>query len=427
VAKRFALVFFASMFVYASGCDQPVSDMHELPPPEVTGAVQQKAINTTTSSGDTGSCICTSDEDCGTATACAQPICNCSSCSTIKLTGSCTSDGNPCTADSCSNGTCAHIAVADNTPCTSDGNPCTNDICVAGTCAHNSLPDNTSCNADNDACTANDTCQGGSCIAGSRTICAPLECNTVSCNTATGTCVVTPIDGNCGGNECTTPGTCSAGTCTGTGQTDCSGDDDQCNVGVCVPDLGCAKTPTKEGQGCTLADKCIVTPTCAGGQCAGDPKQCPPDTECATYRCNSSTGDCDPTYASSNQKCNPQNDCVDPATTFCDGNGGCTGAPLQDRTPCGLVGCASSWCVAGTCTCVDEDGNPIDAGMSDGATADDRDGSITNGEIDGGRTGSEGADADGCSIGRRPADTGTLICGLALALLLVRRRTQRQL
>ncbi len=60
-----------------------------------------------------------------------------------------------------------------------DGNPCTTDVCSAGTCSHGY--NNASCN-DGIACTGSDTCNGGICAG--TDICLPGW----SCNPATGLC-----------------------------------------------------------------------------------------------------------------------------------------------------------------------------------------------------------------------------------------------
>ncbi len=45
-------------------------------------------------------------------------------------------DGNPCTTDSCQNGSCVHAPAGDGGSCNDDGNRCTRDICQAGACVH---------------------------------------------------------------------------------------------------------------------------------------------------------------------------------------------------------------------------------------------------------------------------------------------------
>jgi regulation of enolase protein 1 (concanavalin A-like superfamily) len=99
-------------------------------------------------------------------------------------------DGNPCTADSCSAGTCAFTNLPATTAC-SDGNACTSgDACTAGgacvgaamncddsnactsdfcnpsnlACEHVNLANFTACN-DGSVCTSGDTCFYGKCIA----------------------------------------------------------------------------------------------------------------------------------------------------------------------------------------------------------------------------------------------------------------------
>src|SRR5262249_10577580 len=106
-------------------------------------------------------------------------------------------DGNPCTADTCNSVTgCAHTPVPNGTPCLDgnvcngsetcqagsctagtplvcdDQNPCTTDSCNALVgCQHVAVPSGTSC-ADNTVCNGNETCQSGLCTTGT-----PRNCN----------------------------------------------------------------------------------------------------------------------------------------------------------------------------------------------------------------------------------------------------------
>jgi hypothetical protein len=209
-------------------------------------------------------------------------------------------------------------------------------------------------------------------------------------------------------NACTVDDYCLNGQCVAGTLTECSSD--ECHSGSCDPVTGkCVNTAMQEGESCSPIDKCVVNATCQSGQCVGTPKTCPSSTQCTSYHCNADTGNC--------------NSVIE-----------------QDRTSCSRNDCPSL-CFGGNCTCVDENGDPIDGGtvldagtvedgsmMNDGSISKDggqarRDSGTQNSDLSSGR----GADAGGCSIGRSPAGTETMIWGLALALLLVRRRGQRQL
>jgi hypothetical protein len=81
-----------------------------------------------------------------------------------------------------------------------DQNPCTLDSCSAGTCSHLAAAAGLSC-ADSDLCDGNETCNGdGSCVAGSAVICPEAdECHAPgTCNATTGVCSApTEIEGAC--------------------------------------------------------------------------------------------------------------------------------------------------------------------------------------------------------------------------------------
>ena len=104
--------------------------------------------------------------------------------------------------------------------------------------------------------------------------CASLddECNRGVCDPATGGCTAQPINegGVCDdGDACMFGETCTAGTCGGGYPQDCSGYDDQCNVGVCNPGTGaCESQPTNEGAPC---DDGTGIGICIAGVCEGPP------------------------------------------------------------------------------------------------------------------------------------------------------------
>jgi hypothetical protein len=144
-------------------------------------------------------------------------------------------DGNPCTDDACADDAPVHTPAAVHTPCGAglicDGagtcvgcvtaadcqpppNACLDAICVAGMCNVVNKPDGSACN-DGNACTQIDTCQAGTCIAGSPVTCMPIDqChNAGTCNPANGTCS-TPNKPN--GTPCVKngqPGVCQFGNC----------------------------------------------------------------------------------------------------------------------------------------------------------------------------------------------------------------------
>jgi hypothetical protein len=142
------------------------------------------------------------------------------------------SDGDPCTLDLCSGGTCSHPAGNDGAAC-SDANPCTaNDACQGGVCTGGGVaPDGTACN-DGQACTSNDRCLGGACT-GTSTACDD-------------------------GNACTQLDGCSGGVCVGSNPVVCAAPGPCHDAGVCDPAESCtgasascpadAKTPRLCGR-----------------------------------------------------------------------------------------------------------------------------------------------------------------------------------
>jgi hypothetical protein len=58
-------------------------------------------------------------------------------------------------------------------PC-DDGNACTDDACSGGTCTHTPVANGTACD-DGSACTLADTCQSGACVGGDPILCSALD------------------------------------------------------------------------------------------------------------------------------------------------------------------------------------------------------------------------------------------------------------
>ena len=112
-----------------------------------------------------------------------------------------------------------------------DHNPCTTDSCVNGSCA--SVNNTTSCD-DGDACTEHDTCSGGQCV-GHELDCNDQDTTTIdSCDPAEG-CVNTYVDRDYDGYApCQGP--------PALGQTECDCDDDGTSGGapasLCLDDYG---------------------------------------------------------------------------------------------------------------------------------------------------------------------------------------------
>ena len=218
--------------------------------------------------------MCAGDQ-CNNAGTCAPGTGVCSS-PTPKVNGtSCDRDSNLCTQDTCQAGSCSAGATV----------TCPSDQCnTAGTCNPVSgvcsamVPKlaGTSCNVDANLCTA-DTCQSGACIVGPAVSCTTDQCHTIgACVPASG-CPAPVAKGNgvaCNldANLCTLD-TCQAGTCSAGSSVVCSALD-QCHVaGTCAPGTGVCSNPNKsDGSTCGSAS-CTGTFTlqpagsCSSGSC----------------------------------------------------------------------------------------------------------------------------------------------------------------
>ncbi len=234
------------------------------------------------------------------------------------------SDGNPCTADTCTGSKqgCAFAPTADAALVCDDANPCTDgDKCAAGACKGAAKP----CN-DNNPCTSD------------------------SCTPPTG-CVHTVQPGckagkKCGeGSDCDDGNACSTDLCSAdavcvhvaapAGKS-CDADGKQCTVdhclgGECQLKLavtcgnqgGCALTclePTAtcglagDLQPCLDAQPCLIDPHCAavGGavQCVGKPKSCDDGNVCTADACDAKLGGCVAATLSTAATCSDGNACT---------------------------------------------------------------------------------------------------------------------
>lgn len=188
-------------------------------------------------------------------------------------------DGNPCTDDACSGTTCGHTAVVGRscndadactggdactasgacagTPitCPSDGNPCTDDVCSSGTCGP--VPHVGSCD-DQNPCTGGDACSGT-------------------------TCTGSPLTGGCDdGDPCTMGETCSGGACTSGTPISCD-DGNACTIDSCAG--GCLHQARDDGSICGAmpGDMCRFR-ACSAGACTGEVYACAIDEICCTRR-----------------------------------------------------------------------------------------------------------------------------------------------
>ncbi len=370
----------------------------------------------------------------------------------------CTSDGNPCTVNTCDGaGTCT---AAPNifAPC-DDGNSCTStDQCDdGGTCRGTVVENGAPCD-DGDSCTTGDQCQNGACV-GTPLDCSAFsdQCNTGTCNPDTGscraraiqdgtdcndenlcttadqcvsgTCTGTTLDcsafnsactvgacdagtGECGAvsvgngtacddlNNCTTNDQCTSGACSGTA-VDCAGLDDPCNQGTCDPDTGgCVASPFSDGTNCDDGDLCTGAGFCASGVCDASPVNCSfLDDVCVVGTCNAGTGACEGLTASDGTGCDDGDLCTqsDQCTDGTCGGSAVDCSGLDDQ-------CNTGTCNAGTGTC---EATPVGngTGCDDGDLCTQSD-QCTDGTCGGSAVDCSGLD-DQCNTGTCNAGTGT--------------------
>jgi hypothetical protein len=163
----------------------------------------------------------------------------------------------------------ASTPVPDDTPCTSDDNECTADTCVEGACTHLALT-GAECN-DQQGCTHSDVCNDGLCE-GMPYICDDgLDCTDDSCN-GDETCAIVVHVGNCVIDEqCVEHGQFLAGT--GKCSLCDSGQDPQ------------GWSHLAEGQWCDDGDGCTEEDQCAEGVCVGMAKVCDDGLDCTADWC----------------------------------------------------------------------------------------------------------------------------------------------
>jgi len=270
-------------------------------------------------------------------------------------------DGNACTADSCADGNCDHLA-ADGLPC-EDGDLCTKgDACAAEQCVAGPPPacdpvgpceqgqcapesglcvqvpkvDGAACD-DEDACTDADACKGGIC-AGDAVSCDDGKACTQDLCAAKSGCSHPAAAGPCDDNNaCTADDACANGACAG--QVVACGDANPCTVDACDMALGCTHTaapgPCDDGSACTVDD------ACKAGLCQGTAKSCDDDDPCTADSCNPATG-CQHAggAATAGWTCDDDDPCT--LKDVCNAEkGGCAGSPLNcdSGTPCQVGAC----------------------------------------------------------------------------------------
>jgi hypothetical protein len=356
-------------------------------------------------SGSPRSCddgeVCTADTCNETTNACVN--------NPTPLNGTaCDTDGDLCTVDHCSAGSCVNVSVvscqAAEPPCEGGAtcNPATG-ACVAQPDA----PSGTACNADGNLCTV-DTCNGsGSCVQTGTVSCQAAEppCEGgATCSPATGACVAQPdapsgTACNADGNLCTIDTCNGSGSCVQTGTVSCPAAEPPCEGGAtCSPATGaCVAQPDAPSNTSCEADgnRCTVDVCNGSGSCL----------QVTTVACQVAEPPCE-----GGATCNPATGaCVAqpdaPSGTACDADGSlCTIDACDGLGGCGQSGTVSCPATVPPCeggaTCNPATGACVAQPDAPSGTACDADGSLCTTEA--------------CNGSGTCVQTGTVSCPAAI-------------
>jgi hypothetical protein len=133
-------------------------------------------------------------------------------------------------------------------------------------------------------------------------------CQTATCNTTTGSCVVTDsADGSAcdDANPCSLDDTCLAGNCGGTSALKCD-DGNDCTDDTCTPASGCVFSTNF--QACDDGDPCTQNDGCVGGACQAGQGKCDDGNPCTVDSCDPDNGTCSNT-ADNGSPCDDGSEC----------------------------------------------------------------------------------------------------------------------
>jgi MYXO-CTERM domain-containing protein len=321
--------------------------------------------------------------------------------------GTICSDGDLCTVDVCTAGTCGSTPL----DCSAEDSTCTVGSCNAatGVCEAVAANDGGACD-DGDLCTTTDVCAAGVC-GGASLDCSGLDgaCLVGTCNATTGACeaVAANEGGACDdGDLCTTTDVCAAGVCGGS-TLDCSGLDSACAVGSCNATTGtCEAIAANEGQACDDGDLCTTTDVCAAGVCGGAATSCANlDSACQVGMCDALTGECVAQNLENGSACDDDSACTE--NDACT-DGVCSGTAVPAGTACG------DQCNAGICD--GETGTCSQSPLADGTACDDNDPcTVTDVCTAGACGGAPAEDGTACDDGDECTDQDTCVAGVCTA------------
>ena len=321
---------------------------------------------------------------CRASSGCHDFICSQGTCETIVNTDCNAGNTNPCTRRSCSDdGTCSEENI--NGSC-DDGNPCTDNICSEGTCiVMNEVEDCENECAPSRPCPRASNCFHYDCVNGrcelSEDSCAPSSnpCIRVECDPLSGVCVPHKKEfSRCNDNNGCTSNDICVSTGSGAEAIECRGEEVSCpfrtcEEGICNPENGqCSYQVTAgaecdDNSACTESDVCDAQANCRGTAISCDDGNSCTDDVCRDGECfnNNNSITCnDGNACTSNDLC-VEGSCVGqsarvcpesvhPCKQFvCDAIAGCKEEPVEDGVTCGenedacLLG--DSVCRGGVC------------------------------------------------------------------------------
>jgi len=341
-------------------CNAPIIE----PTEEVCDEIDNDCNGLTDNEDTAGVCMCVDSDDCDDSDPCTVDTCEGNACSFVpddSTNGTACDDGNACTqVDICVMGSCSG---ADPIVCVASDSCHDAGICneMTGACSNPAKADSTVCD-DGNACSVSDSCQSGSCTAGSdELICNDGNpCTTDSCDSATG-CVTANVSN---GTECSDSDacngmeTCESGSCTDGADPVCN-DGNPCTTDSCDSATGCVTANVSNGTECSDSDACNGMETCESGSCTdGADPVCNDGNPCTTDSCDSATG-CVTANVSNGTECSDSDACNGMET--CE-SGSCTdGADpvCNDGNPCTTDSCDSATgCVTEPNAASCDDGDP---------------------------------------------------------------------
>lgn len=209
----------------------------------------------------------------------------------------------------CQQGSCVPVDACTGLSC-SDGNECTEDLCTDGSCS-NTPQDGTIC--------SDGICQDGQCVDLCASGCDDGEfCTFDLCDSTQGQCYNPPkvdrLPCDAGGH----PGVCIDGACDQLAG--CCDDGNECTDAVCLPGGACDNPPL-DGKACT--DAAGNPGVCQAGTCEPAPDPCEGDpcndgNDCTIDFCDSTDGACSYLTQPVNAPCD-----ADGHPGACDGEGTC--------------------------------------------------------------------------------------------------------